>query len=254
MIKGFYISHGSPTILTENNKWKDTLRSIGKRIKDELNPQTVVVVSPHFFSWSGTFLVETQEKLECIQDYYGFPDELYKFCYSAENDVSLAYKIIENAKRKGIDITEDNKWGLDHGAWIPLMYMFPEGIRAVTLSITDKSPEVHYKLGEAIAQSIDKNVLILGTGSPTHILELFYFNIKPKQSNFDRKLIDLLNKGDFDSIMKLEETKEWKQAQPEGFLRPMYVVMGAIRPKKAEVIDYAVPWPGVSMLACEFKE
>ncbi|MEW9492498.1 MAG: dioxygenase, partial [Candidatus Aramenus sulfurataquae] len=76
---GYFVSHGSPTILVENVKWKSTLSSIGKEIKKEVNPDVVVVSSPHFFTFSDVHYVEVSEKLECIQDYYGFPDELYKF-------------------------------------------------------------------------------------------------------------------------------------------------------------------------------
>ncbi|WP_245527000.1 hypothetical protein [Acidianus hospitalis] len=54
--------------------------------------------------------------------------------------------------------------------------------------------------------------------------------------------------------MKLEGTKEWKEAQPEGLLRPLYIVMGAVKPRKANIVDYSIPWPGVSMIAVEFLD
>lgn len=247
-MKGIFVSHGSPMILIENDPWKDILREWGKRLG---KIDTVVVISPHFFSWSGTFLVEVQPKLECIQDYYGFPNEVYKYCYSADNNVELAKKIIEEGRKNGLPIKEDDKWGLDHGAWIPLMYMFPEGVKAVTISITDLPAMTHYKLGEVIGKITD-NVLVMGTGSPTHRLELMYLNTKPKMSKFDELLIQKLKDGDFNGIFSLENTKEWKIASPEGMLRPLFVVLGAVKPKKAEIIGYEIQYPGVSMLGVEF--
>ncbi|BFI74785.1 DODA-type extradiol aromatic ring-opening family dioxygenase [Sulfurisphaera ohwakuensis] len=250
LMKGIFVSHGSPMILVENDPWKDLLREWGKKLGKF---DSIIIISPHFFSWSGTFLVETQPKLECIQDYYGFPDELYKFCYSADNDVDLANKIVEEGQKEGLPIKQDNKWGLDHGAWIPLMYMYPEGVKVVTISITDLSAEIHYKLGEVIGRVVgDRNVLIIGTGSPTHRLELMYLNAKPRQTKFDQILIQKLKDGDFTSLFKLEGTKEWEIASPEGMLRPLFVVLGAVKPKKAEIIGYEVPYGGVSMLAVEF--
>lgn len=250
LMKGIFVSHGSPMILIQNDPWKDLLKEWAKKLG---NFDTVIVISPHFFSWSGAFLVETQPKLECIQDYYGFPDELYKFYYSAENDVELAKNIVKEGEKLGLPIKEDNKWGLDHGAWIPLIYMYPNGVKAVSISITDLSPEIHFKLGEVINQvSKDKNVLIIGTGSPTHRLELMYLNAKPRPTKFDQILMEKLRNGDFSSIPKMEGTKEWEIAQPEGMLRPLFVVLGAIKPKKAEIIGYEVPYGGVSMLAVEF--
>lgn len=248
-MKGIFVSHGSPMILVENDPWKETLRELGRRLGKF---ETVIVISPHFMSWTE-FLVEIQPKLECIQDYYGFPDELYRFCYSAENDVELARKIVEEGKRAGLPIREDNNWGLDHGAWVPLMYMYPDGVRAVSISITDLPSKTHYALGEVISKvSNDKKVLIMGTGSPTHRLELMYLNTKPFQSKFDKILIDILKQGDFNTVFSLEGTKEWDFASPEGMLRPLFVVMGAIKPKKADIIGYEVPYGGLSMLAVEF--
>jgi len=249
-MKGVFVSHGSPMILIEKDPWKDLLKEWSKKLG---RYDTVIVISPHFFSWSSTFLVETQPTLDCIQDYYGFPDELYKFCYSAENNVELAKKIVEEGKKAGLPIKEDNKWGLDHGAWIPLMYMYPEGVKAVTVSITDLPAKTHYQLGEVINKVVGgENVLVMGTGSPTHRLELMYLNTKPKQTKFDEVLIEKLKENDFESIFSLEGTKEWNVASPEGMLRPLHVVLGAVKPKKAQIIGYEVPYGGVSMLAVEF--
>lgn len=226
---------------------------VGEKVKEETNPDTIVVVSPHFISWNGRHLVEVQEQLECIQDYYGFPDELYKFCYSAKNDVELASKILKEGSASGLDMEEDTSWGLDHGAWIPLSYMFP-GTKVVTVSITDGSPMEHYKLGEAIARASEgRRVVVLGTGSPTHRLDGIYLKVKPRQSKFDQLLIEMLKEGRFEEIMELPKRKEWVEAQPEGLLNPLYVVLGSSKPKSAEIVGYDVPWGGVSMLAVKFQ-
>ncbi|MCI2415155.1 MAG: dioxygenase [Candidatus Aramenus sp.] len=252
---GYFVSHGSPTILVEDVKWKRTLASLGKEIKEKVNPEVVVVASPHFFTFSDVHYVEVSEKLECIQDYYGFPDELYKFCYSAENDVGFARKIAELSHGKFV---EDRSWGLDHGAWIPLYYMFPEGgVKVVTVSINEGSPEEHYRLGEVIAKAVDvlgRRAVFLATGSPTHRFDLFYFKVEPRPSKFDLLLVDLLKQGKFEEIMRAKELypREWKGAMPEGELNTMYMLMGFVKPKRAEVIDFDVPWTGVSMLATAF--
>jgi len=39
--------------------------------------------------------------------------------------------------------------GLDHGAWIPLLYMFPNGIKTAPISITEASPETNIEMGES---------------------------------------------------------------------------------------------------------
>ncbi|AWR96923.1 dioxygenase [Acidianus sulfidivorans JP7] len=252
---GLFISHGSPTILIENNRWKITYRKIGDMIRQKYNPDTIIIASPHFISWSGIHYIEQDEKLECIQDYYGFPDETYKYCYEASNDVELVDEIVKESDGK---IRGDNKWGLDHGAWIPLYYMFPENKpKIVTISITENSPDSHYQIGEIIRKSVDKigrNAIFMATGSPTHRLDLFYFKIQPKPTKFDVILMELIKTEKFNEILHIKELypKEYQLASPEGDLSTLYMLLGYVKPKKAEILDYDTPWPGVSMLASSF--
>lgn len=242
---GFFTSHGSPTILIEDSPWKEFWRRIGEKFS---HIDSVVVISPHFFTYSR-FYVEIQDTLESIHDFYGFPDELYKFNYSTKNDVELANRIYKEALRDGLPVVEDTSWGLDHGAWIPLMYMFPKGKPTVSLSISSASLEDHIKLGKAIARAAHGNILVMGTGSPTHRLDLFQLSSK-KEAFLDPLLSEAVSK-DVEEVLSLFKSKEWKKSMPEGDLKPLFVVMGySSRPGKE--IFHDVPWPGVSMVAYIF--
>ncbi|BCU66951.1 dioxygenase [Sulfolobales archaeon HS-7] len=247
-MKALFVSHGSPMILVEKNSWKELLSEIGKEFADF---DRVVIVSPHFATWDKHY-VEVQERLECIQDYYGFPEELYKFCYSAPNDVEFAEAIVRGLEREGIPVKADTSWGLDHGAWIPLMYMFPFPKKVVTVSITPNGPEEHVRIGEVIGSLADDKTLVIGTGSPTHRLDLMYMKVGKWNSKFDAMLMELINQGDVIGLLNLPSKKEWIEAQPEGDLAPFYVALGSSSGKKGRVLSYTSPEYGVSMLAVEF--
>ncbi|MGC8597059.1 MAG: dioxygenase [Thermocladium sp.] len=254
-IKSLFVSHGSPTILIEDNPWKKLLSNLGKRLSEEEKPEAVVVISPHFTSWNGEFLIEIQDPLPCIQDYYGFPQELYSYCYSTHNDTDLATSIIKAAKSRGLRARAHEKWGLDHGAWIPLLYMFPNGIKTVPISITEASPETHLEMGKAIADaSRGRRILVIGTGSPTHRLDLMYLGARKISNKLDHTLASILEKGDLEALLQLRSTREWIEAQPEGLLRPLYIAIGAAETPKAKVFAMDSPWPGVSMFAAEFLD
>lgn len=231
-----YISHGAPTSLVERTKIHDVYESVGRVLK-ERGVDTIVISSPHYFS-SGEFEVETRESIPCIKDYLGFPEDLYRFSYEGKNNSTLACEIIKQSEAEGIDVIESRTWGLDHGAWLPLYFMFPErDVKVVPVSITSASPQDHFRFGSAIksaADEIDGTVAIVGTGSPVHRLDLVRYGYYGEDKfepgeRFDEKLIEAVASANTDRILNVqrEYPSLFRAAAPEGNLNPLYIALGA---------------------------
>lgn len=231
-----YISHGAPTSLVERTRIHDVYEVLGMLLKEQ-GVDTIVVSSPHYLSREN-FAVESREDVPCIQDYFGFPQELYEYSYEAKNNRTLASEIVKGAGEIGLPVAESDDWGLDHGAWLPLYFMFPErGVKVVPVSITAATPRAHFKFGEAIRSAAEKaggKIAVLGTGSPVHRLDLIRYGYYGEEKfepgvEFDKKLIETVAFGDVDRVLNIREEYPslYRAAAPEGKLNPLYTALGA---------------------------
>jgi len=231
-----YLSHGAPTSLVEKTAIHAVYEKLGK-ILSERGVDTVVISSPHYIA-EGEFEIESREDIPCIQDYYGFPEEMYGYSYQAKNNLDLVSRIVEEAKLAGLRVRRSESWGLDHGAWLPLYFMFPQReVKVVPVSITAASPQDHFNFGEAIHRAVSKGgktVAVIGTGSPLHRLDLIRFGYYGSEKfepgeEFDDKLIETIRTGDFNKILGIgrEYPALFHAAAPEGNLNPLFVALGA---------------------------
>jgi len=130
-------------------------------------PKAILMISAHWEE--AEFTVSTAQKPNMIYDYSGFPAYTYELQYSAVGDPASANRVRTLLNGEGIACAEVNR-GFDHGAFVPLMLMYPEAdIPVVTLSIkANYSPFEHIKMGEALAPLRDEGVLIVGSGYTYH--------------------------------------------------------------------------------------
>ncbi|XP_020598047.1 4,5-DOPA dioxygenase extradiol 1-like, partial [Phalaenopsis equestris] len=95
--------------------------------------------------------------------------------YPVPGAPELALRVKELLRDAGFNsVEEDRARGLDHGAWVPLMLMYPEAnIPVCQLSVqSHKDGTYHYNIGKALAPLRDEGILIFGSGSATHNLKL----------------------------------------------------------------------------------
>ncbi len=131
-------------------------------------PAAILMISAH---WETPLpAVASTDRPGTIHDFYGFPDAFYRFHYRAPGAPAIAARAAAFLQEAGLDVLEDPIRGLDHGAWVPLAYMFPDAdVPVAQVSIQSHlGPRHHLALGRALAPLRDENVLILCSGNITH--------------------------------------------------------------------------------------
>lgn len=163
-----FVSHGSPTFAVEPGLAGPQLRALGAALA---RPSAIVVISPHWMTRGGA-LVSAAAEQETIHDFGGFPAELYTLQYPAQGEPALAARIVQRLQQAGIAAGLDDSRGLDHGAWVPLRYLYPDADVPVFQLALPYPLDTHaaLALGRALRPLRDENVLILASGSLTHNL------------------------------------------------------------------------------------
>ena len=162
-----FVGHGSPMNVIEQNEFTQEWTRLHDRIP---TPSAIVCISAHWLS-NGTF-VNTEQQPKTIHDFYGFPNELYRQQYPASGSPTLAQTLIDTTTYATIQGADD--WGLDHGAWSVLKYIYPQAeIPVIQISIDQrKDLSWHYRLAQQLSFLRTKGVLVVGSGNMIHNLRM----------------------------------------------------------------------------------
>ena len=224
-----FVSHGPPSLVLQENPAKKFLSGLGRILG---KPRAVLCVSAHWETQKP--VVSTARTPETVHDFFGFPKALYDIRYPAAGAPDLADQVMELMSKSGMHCAPDPHRGLDHGAWIPLMLMYPDADVPVTqLSIQpDASPADHLAVGRALTPLCEQGVLVLGSGGAVHNLSQFEpgsLDVPAWALRFDDWLADVLEAGDADELAnRWIQGPDGQTAHPhDEHLLPLPVAMGA---------------------------
>ncbi|MGJ1433625.1 4,5-DOPA dioxygenase extradiol [Sphingobacterium spiritivorum] len=182
-----FVGHGSPMNGIEDNEFSRNWSSMAKEIPQ---PEAVLVISAHWYTDSTK--VTAMEKPKTIHDFYGFPKELFAVNYPAPGSPELAMETKSLISHTQVEL--DHDWGLDHGTWTVVRYMYPDAkIPVLQLSIDYRQhPSWHYELGKELLALRKKGVLIIGSGNMVHNLRMVSW--------------DMINGGGYDWAYQMNDT------------------------------------------------
>ena len=168
-----FVSHGAPTFALQPGLLGPRLTAVGDQLP---RPRALLVVSPHWITRGVR--VSTSSAPETVHDFGGFDRALYRLQYPAPGEPELAARTVDLLKAAGWPAEADPGQGLDHGAWVPLRFLYPEAdVPVFQVSLpAGIGPEQAYALGFALRPLRDEGVMVVGSGSLTHNLYEFRMN------------------------------------------------------------------------------
>ena len=249
-----FLSHGSPMHAIQPG----AVRAVWEGIARDLpRPKAILISSAH---WETNVPALTgAAKPETIHDFYGFPKPLYEIQYPAPGSPEVALKANQLLEKANLHPEIDPQRGLDHGAWSPLLHMYPKAdIPVVQIAVqTPLGPQHHVELGRALAPLAREGVLIIGSGHMTHNLRDRGNNgPAPYASEFQAWVKGKIDARDVDSLVNYRALNpNGVRAHPtdEHFL-PLFLALGAAgKEYKAERLYDGIEMGALAMDAYRFS-
>ncbi|GAB3583324.1 class III extradiol ring-cleavage dioxygenase [Calidifontibacter terrae] len=224
-----YLSHGAPP-LADDTTWTSQLASWSKKLP---KPENVLIVSAH---WENNpITVSSTTGAPLTYDFWGFPQKYYDVTYYAPPAQELAHAVARNVAELG-PVQQDPNRGLDHGAYVPMVEMFPDAdVPVLQVSMPTLDPQELFGFGQKLASLRDEGTLIIGSGFTTHNLSWFHpsggadATAPAASQEFDHWAAERVAAGDVDGILDwMDKAPAALEAHPRSeHWAPLFVSLGA---------------------------
>lgn len=198
VMPSIFLAHGAPPLL-DDATWMGELADWARAMP---RPKAVLMISAHWEKRPVTLGATAPVPL--IYDFYGFPERYYTLKYPAPGAPELAARVKDLLQ--GQPVADAPERGLDHGAYVPLMPMYPAAdVPVLQMSIPTMDPKELIALGRALAPLRREGVLIVGSGFLVHNLRAMRPGsptIPSWASDFDAWAGQALEKRDVDALVE----------------------------------------------------
>ncbi|AXI76979.1 dioxygenase family protein [Peterkaempfera bronchialis] len=221
-----YLSHGAPP-LADDPIWPGELAAWSAGLP---RPTAILMVSAH---WEEAPLaLGATSTVPLVYDFWGFPEHYYRVAYPAPGAPELAEEVRKLLRAPGTPVQDIPDRGLDHGAYVPLVEMFPGAdIPVLQVSLPTLDPQRLMELGRRLAPLRDQGVLIVGSGFFTHNLRAISPDgrVPGVMAEFDDWGRRALEAGDVDALLDFErKAPAGRLAHPRTeHFAPLFVTLGA---------------------------
>ena len=229
-LPALYLSHGAPPLF-DDGPW---LRQLFDWAQALPKPRGIVIISAHWET-APLSLSAPAAHTPLVYDFGGFHPRYYEMEYGTPDAAALASRVAA-AMPDTEPVHQHPSRGLDHGAWVPLMAMYPlADIPVLQLSLPTHDPARLLDIGSRLRPLRQEGVLVIGSGFMTHGLpfvtrEMFLHGTVPAWSaDFDAWVADALARGDVDTLASYRDRAPgmpYAHPTPDHYI-PLFVTLAA---------------------------
>lgn len=241
-LPAIYLSHGAPPLF-DDGPW---LRELFAWAQALPKPKAILIVSAHW-EQAPLMLSAPAAHTPLVYDFGGFHPRYYAMKYDTPDASELA-KSVAAMMPDTISLHQHPSRGLDHGAWVPLMAMYPLGdVPVLQLSMPTHDTDKLMAIGARLAPLRAEGVLVIGSGFMTHGLpyitrDMLRGGVPTWSADFDTWAAEALARGDVAELAAYASRAPgmpYAHPTPDHFL-PMFITLGAAEDPEAparSVID-----------------
>jgi 4,5-DOPA dioxygenase extradiol len=248
-----FFGHGNPMYAIQPNSFTSSWESLAKRLP---RPKAILVISAHWLT-RGTWLTAMAQP-PTIHDFSGFPQDLFNQQYPVPGSPQLAQQVKDLLAPVEVTL-EENEWGLDHGTWTVLKYLYPLADIPVIQMSLDASLRAsqHYDLAKKLSCLRDQEVLIIGSGNVVHNLRKIDFSSSttfPWAERFNEFFKDNLLSGNHEALIHPINNMQQQDVQMsnpswEHYWPALYVLALQDKDDAVEIFTDGIDLASISMLS-----
>jgi 4,5-DOPA dioxygenase extradiol len=242
-----FVGHGSPMNAIEATEFSQTWEELGRKLP---RPKAILAISAHWVSRGSR--VNGSRNPKQIYDMYGFPPELYALSYACPGDPDLAKEIVRLTDK---EVSLDDSWGIDHGVWSLLHWLYPKAdIPVVEMNLdSTKTSFQHYELAKKLSSLREEGILILASGDVVHNLGELDWDKEggyPWADAFDIWVRDKVLAREDRELLTLQDAPEGNEhafISAEHYLPLLYALGASEGEKKVQVFNEKRIYGSLSM-------
>ena len=239
------VGHGEESKISATTKaYKEVMRRVV-----ELNPDTIIITSPHTILYADYFHISPGESARGDMSQFRAPQVDLTIKY----DTEFVKRLSDLASSENVPagtLGERNS-KLDHGTMLPVRFLEQAGldlnsVKFLRIGLSGLNAAMHYKFGQEIsrvADELNRRAVFVASGDLSHKLkEDGPYGFVSEGPQFDKEVTEILGGGKFLELLTMNKTMCDRAA--ECGLRSFWIMAGALDRKAvtSELLSYEGPF------------